>query len=84
MASMFHELKPVRLPPGLPQTGWLSCRYTNSMAVCTKLTNAIYVVSFAITGTSMQKVKRRKKEKEKENISRENDNANIDSFNSCR
>ena len=33
------------------------------MAVCTKLTNAIYVVSFAITGTSMQKVKDEKKEK---------------------
>jgi hypothetical protein len=42
------------------------------------MNNAIYVVSFAITGTSMQKVKRRKKEKA--NISREDDDANIDSF----
>jgi hypothetical protein len=36
------------------------------------MNNAIYVVSFAITGTSMQK--------EKANISREDDDANIDSF----
>jgi hypothetical protein len=36
-----------------------------SMAVCTELTNAIYVVSFAITGTSMQKVKDEKERKGK-------------------